>query len=46
MTQEHNPYEHWVSCLECIYIDDCEIKEDRDGCLAGERYDEKTSNGR
>ena len=44
MIQEYNPYEHWVSCLECIYIEDCKIKEDRDGCLAGEKYEEVGQN--
>lgn len=41
MTQEYNPYEHWVPCLECIYIEECENKEDRDGCLTGEKYEDK-----
>ena len=43
MTQEYNPYEHWVPCLECIYIEECENKEDRDGCLAGEKYEDETN---
>lgn len=34
-------YEHWVNCSECIYFDECEIKEDRDGCLAGEMEEEE-----
>ena len=26
----------WVVCKECIYFEDCENKEDRDGCYFGE----------
>lgn len=27
---------NWVNCNECIYFDDCETKEDRDGCYFGD----------
>lgn len=30
----------WVSCSECIYWDDCEEKENVDGCEFGETEDE------
>lgn len=40
MTQEYNPYEHWVCCSECVDFEECENKEDRDGCLASEKYEE------
>lgn len=38
--QEYNPYEHWVYCSECVDFEECENREDRDGCLAGEKYEE------
>ena len=45
----------WTECKNCIYFDECENKEDRDGCYCGEReesleetggrmYDENTNN--
>ena len=45
----------WTECKNCIYFDDCENKENYDGCYCGEReesleemrgrrYDENTSN--
>ena len=27
----------WTECKNCIYFDECENKEDRDGCYCGER---------
>lgn len=27
----------WVLCKECIYFDDCDIKEVCDGCYLGDR---------
>ena len=27
---------NWVECGKCIYWEDCENKEDRDGCYLGE----------
>lgn len=35
----------WVRCTKCIYVKDCDTKEDRDGCYFGEideEYNEKT----
>lgn len=35
--------EDFVICSQCIYFDECEIKEDRDGCYFGateEDFDE------
>lgn len=29
----------WVQCKECIYFEDCETKEDRDGCYLGDTED-------
>jgi hypothetical protein len=26
----------WVRCTKCIYVEDCDTKEDRDGCYFGE----------
>ena len=26
----------WTQCVDCIYYEDCENKEDRDGCYLGE----------
>ena len=45
----------WTECKYCIYFDECENKEDRDGCYCGEMeesleetggrmYDENTNN--
>ena len=28
--------EDWVQCKDCIYRDDCEDREARDGCYLGE----------
>ena len=25
----------WISCKECAYFEDCETKEDREGCYHG-----------
>ena len=30
----------WTACKDCIYFEDCETKEDRDGCCFGEVEDE------
>lgn len=27
---------NWTRCNECIYFEDCESKEDRDGCYMGD----------
>lgn len=29
-----------VECRKCIYFDDCETKEDRDGCYFGDNEEE------
>lgn len=29
-------YKNWVSCQDCADFDECENKENCDGCLAGE----------
>lgn len=26
----------WVECTKCIHVEDCDVKEDRDGCYFGE----------
>ena len=26
----------WVRCTKCIYVEDCDTKEDRNGCYFGE----------
>lgn len=26
----------WVKCTKCIHVEDCDTKEDRDGCYFGE----------
>ena len=26
----------WTECKNCIYFDECENKEDREGCYCGE----------
>ena len=26
----------WVRCTKCIHVEDCDAKEDRDGCYLGE----------
>ena len=26
----------WTNCKDCIYFEDCETKEDRDGCYMGD----------
>ena len=28
-------YGEWTRCEDCIYFDDCDTKENRDGCLFG-----------
>lgn len=33
--------EEFVSCTECILFEDCNEKEDRDGCYFGEREEEE-----
>lgn len=30
----------WVSCSECIYFDECEDRESRDGCYCGDTRDD------
>lgn len=30
----------WTACKDCTYFEDCETKEDRDGCCFGEVEDE------
>ena len=32
--------EEFVYCSQCIYYDECEEKEDRDGCYYGEREED------
>jgi hypothetical protein len=34
----------WVSCKECIYLEDCELTEDRDGCYAGDKEEYNNKN--
>ena len=34
----------WVSCKECIYLEDCELTEDRDGCYMGDKEDYNNKN--
>lgn len=34
-------YGEWTQCKDCIYFEDCETKEDRDGCYFGETCEEK-----
>lgn len=29
-------YGEWVECTKCIHFEDCDTKEDRDGCYLGE----------
>ena len=29
-------YGEWTDCIECIYFEDCDLKESRDGCYNGE----------
>lgn len=29
-------YGEWVECKNCIYFEDCDTKEDKDGCFFGE----------
>lgn len=31
----------WVECKECLYFEDCQAKENRDGCYTGEKYIEE-----
>ena len=38
--EELKPYQHWTPCSECIDFEDCEIKEDRDGCLSGTKEED------
>jgi hypothetical protein len=26
----------WTACKDCIYFEDCEVKENRDGCYCGD----------
>ena len=26
-------FDYWINCNECIFYEDCEAKEDRDGCI-------------
>lgn len=30
-------FDYWINCNECIFYEDCEAKEDRDGCILGEK---------
>lgn len=30
----------WIPCTDCIYFEDCEDKESRDGCYFGEPLEE------
>ena len=30
----------WTECKNCIYFDECENKEDRDGCYCGKNIEE------
>lgn len=30
----------FISCLECIFFEDCQDKESRDGCYFGEKEEE------
>ena len=34
----------WVSCKDCIFFEDCNNKEDRDGCCLGEEDEDVSSN--
>lgn len=34
--------DEWVPCKECVSFDDCEFKEDRDGCYLGVPVELKT----
>ena len=38
--------DQWIPCSECVSFEDCEFKEDRDGCYLGARLDvcEETCN--
>ena len=31
----------WIECKYCIYFDECENKEDREGCYCGEYWTEE-----
>lgn len=33
----YSSIDYWVNCNECIFYEDCEAKEDRDGCILGEK---------
>ena len=35
-----HPRLDWTACKDCIYFEDCETKEDKDGCCFGEVEDE------
>ena len=28
-------YGEWVECKNCIYVEDCDTREDKDGCFLG-----------
>ena len=30
----------WVRCTKCIYFEDCDTKEGRDGCYFGETLED------
>lgn len=32
----------WTSCFDCVYFEDCEEKESRDGCCFGESIEDRT----
>lgn len=34
-------YGEWIHCSGCAYFEDCETKEDRDGCYFGEICEEE-----
>lgn len=33
----------WTNCFDCLYFEDCEEKESRDGCCYGESIEEPVS---
>ena len=31
----------WINCKECVYFDDCEETENRDGCYFGDAVEDE-----
>ena len=34
-------YGEWIECKNCIYFEDCDTKENRDGCYFGDTCGEE-----